>query len=162
MNTKPFKDHEQIIQDKWKDRMCPIVNGITFGNGMIFRLEFQDLEFDDNISPLQVTERMDVELFTGKFGDYWTTLTSLCEFRLPQRNLLVYGGEGGFGADGFVALSRISDDYLNWLAFFDDSNPFVEVSINDESVLIGITTLGDVWQFPLDHPESVKVIRIKQ
>lgn len=46
-----------------------------------------------------------------------------------------------------------------WLAFFDDSNPFIEISVEDD-VVIGVTTYNDEWRFPLLRPEQVVVDKL--
>ncbi len=161
MNKEKLQPQEQMIQNKWKSRMCPIVNGIMFGNGKIVELEADKFE-GITLHP-QIQRITSIETFVLEHGDYWTSLDELCGFDLLSRNLRITGGEGGFGGDGFVALSHSSDDQLIWIAFFEDSNPFIQVSTNnDESVVIGITTLETVWQFPIDQPEKPKVYKAER
>jgi len=161
MSEDSFKSQEQLVQHKWKTGMCPILNGITFGNGKMIELELTVMPSDDTVLRSQILRETNVETFNTKHADYWTEIISLCEFCIIDRDLRITGGEGGFGSDGFVAVSHISDEQLVWVAFFENSNPFVQISINNNaSEILGITTLGHIWQFPIAHPEQVKTLKM--
>ena len=86
----------------------------------------------------------------------WTYLAQLCES--VENDIVIAGGEGGIGSDGFVAVLRTSDRHLMWLAFFDDSNPFIKVSFLN-GIVIAFSNLGDVWNFPLEKPHELKVVK---
>ncbi len=73
---------------------------------------------------------------------------------MPNR---VSCGEGGWGGEGFVAVSRFEDDYLLWMAFFDVSNPFEKINVR-ENVISGVTNLGNTWRFPIDNPERLSIV----
>ena len=149
---------EQLVQLKWKTGMCPILNGIIFGDGAIVELETYRSSSEDLLQ-VRIRRNTDVEDFSTNHADYWTETISLCELQISDKDLEIIGGEGGFGSDGFVAVSRVSDGYLIWIAFFEDSNPFIQLSVNNNcSEILGITTLGKIWQFPIEHPEQVKII----
>lgn len=105
--------------------------------------------------PLRVKENVSLESFLAENIEYWTKLIPLCELHLANHNLIVSGGGGGFGSDGFVAASQSSNDLLVWLAFFDYSNPFIELAEDSKNHVIGKTTLGELWRFDLNSPEYV-------
>jgi len=148
---------EQIIQTQWQRWMCPIFSGIVYGDGTIVQVEMQRSEPLTQIA--RVMHRSGIGEFVKNHPDDWTELISLCEVTVPERDYRLVAGEGGFGGDGFVALARNSDNHLIWIAFFDNSNPFIEVSINkDFTGIQGKTNLGTVWRFPIDRPENVQVI----
>lgn len=158
MNEENLMPSEQLVQLKWKTGMCPILNGITFGNGKIVELETYRQSSEDLLQ-VRIRRTTNVEDFNTSHGDYWTEITLLCELQIRDKDLEITGGEGGLGSDGFVAVSRILDGYLLRIAFFEDSNPFIQLSVNgDCSEILGVTTLGNVWQFPIAHPEQVKII----
>ena len=83
-----------------------------------------------------------------------TKLARLCERSYANTNLRLVAGEGAYGSEGFVAAAEITSAQLLWLAYFDCSNPFEEVSlIND--VVVAISSLGHTWRLPLLHPETL-------
>lgn len=147
---------ELLVQSLWEQQMCPIVNGIVFGDGKIVELDKEKSGGKQEL--FRVVNITDIKSFVDERGDYWTAITQLCEFELPQRNLIVRGGEGGFGGDGFVALSRISDSDLIWIAFFDYANPFIEVSMKGDLV-VATSTLEYIWQFPIAEPYNGMLIK---
>jgi len=58
------------------------------------------------------------------------------------------------GADGFVAVLRLDNGEIVWIAFFTRSNPFEEIQLVEDQVMAR-TNLGMWWQFPLHSPEMV-------
>lgn len=42
MKNIPLDRGKDILQEKWRERLCPIVNGIILGNGKITVLEYSD------------------------------------------------------------------------------------------------------------------------
>lgn len=145
------------LRRKWMDEECPIVNGVTLGTGDVYllslsRIRNQD-QFAATVRPAGVTNLASLD---KEKGLEWTYLTRLCEVRSLEKGVRVSGGEGGQGADGFVAVSSIEDDRLVWVAFFDNSNPFVEVELAG-SRIHAVTTLDDRWSFDLAQPGEVSV-----
>ncbi|HEX5718822.1 MAG TPA: hypothetical protein VF179_21855 [Thermoanaerobaculia bacterium] len=100
-------------------------------------------------------EWTDIETLSRE-GLEWTTLGSLTEVLDSTGNIRVCGGEGGMGADGFVAVAEASQNRLQWIAFFENSNPFVEVGLEGNQITAK-TSLPYVWRFPLDSPADVWV-----
>lgn len=156
---KPYNEEniESIVQTAWKDESCPIINGIVFGTGLVKPL---NVDFThDTKGPryeLSVGENTDVGILKKSNLLEWTYITQLFERVDDKRGIRLSCGEGGMGADGFVAVSKIQDDHLIWIAFFDCSNPFIKVDIY-ENMVVGVTTLDNAWSFPFDTPEKVTV-----
>ena len=148
---------EQIVQHKWLAQLCPIVNGVIYGTGEItlfsliggFQLSGTSIELRRGI-------RTCVTSFLEQNPDDWTSVTSLCEATSDELNARVLAGEAGLGADGFVAVTRKNDEYLEWIMFFENSNPFIEVTINGPDI-VAVTNLGDRWTIPLRSPENMSV-----
>jgi hypothetical protein len=151
-------ESERLIQDFWQDEQCPIINGVIYGTGEILMLDFDRVtEGEDIAVSVRAAGKTNVASFLAEHENYLTSITELCELQVLEEDLRISGGDGGFGGDGFVAVSRLSDNYLKWIAFFDNSNPFEEVSFTGSQVL-AISSHRDKWLFPLAQPEQVSVV----
>jgi hypothetical protein len=151
-------ESERLIQDIWQDEQCPTINGIIYGTGEILLLDFDRVtEGDDTAVSIRPAGKTNVASFLAEHEDYLTSITEFCEIQVQEEGVRISCGDGGFGGDGFVAVSRLSDNYLKWIAFFDNSNPFEEVSFAGSQVL-AISSHRDKWLFPLAQPEQVSVV----
>jgi len=153
----PFTESECIIQEAWKDGRCPIINGIIYGNGKIKPLNITYVH-DEKVPKYNISYGGEsADMWLADRGDVkWTYITQLFETHDEQSSMRISCGEGGMGADGYVALSKGEDDALVWVAFFDRSNPFTEVRVSGATVYAK-TTLDNVWQFPIAEPQSATI-----
>ncbi len=149
---------ESIIQAAWRDERCPIMNGIVWGSGSM-RLFDMEFSYDSNAYKYTILEEVvtDVAVLKEKGELDWTYLIQLAELNRVEEGIRLSCGEAGWGGDGFVAVSRIEDDYLLWMAFFDVSNPFEKINVR-ENVISGVTNLGNTWRFPIDNPERFSIV----
>ena len=154
------KQSGQIIQKAWKEEKCPIINGIIFGNGKVVLLDVED--FHSIIrkrmqkKSIKVISHSDLNELEDTNRLEWSYITELFEINDSSRGIRISCGEGGMGADGFVAVTQEGTDVLEWIAFFDISNPFMEIHIHDNEI-IATTNLGDKWHFLMNKPESVYI-----
>ncbi|MGC4064588.1 MAG: hypothetical protein QM784_08080 [Polyangiaceae bacterium] len=147
------------IYRAWQEERCPIVNGIFRPDDSVSRLTLEIDSVNRNFATLKLMERTTLSAIERTSEVEWTYLTQLCEFKSITSHYVAIGGEGGFGSDGFVALLE-RDLRLLWLAFFDWSNPFTKVSVED-AVVTATSSLDAIWRFPVDAPELVRVKEIK-
>jgi hypothetical protein len=116
------------IQELWDQGLCPIINGILFGN-------------DQN-----------------EKGDFFTSLHENQRHKVFAHNLVVVGGETSAGSEGFVALLTLDTEQVLWIALFANSNPFIDVRFDaSRTLVVGITSHNHVWEFPCKRPEAVQV-----
>lgn len=144
-------------------RRLPIASGVFFGDGRWIPVQPQMI---DELASGSAGSRYvihpgvsrNIEELGREESDGFAAITELVEESASDesRNLRVCCGEGSYGGDGFVALLRADDGSPIWVAFFEDSNPFVSVRLT-ESEAIGVTNLGHEWRFPIDAPERVRV-----
>lgn len=71
-------------------------------------------------------------------------------------NLRAEVGGGALEEDGLVALFELSTGAMRWLAFFEDSNAFVEARFAGNA-LVATTELRQEWVFPIDDPLAVQI-----
>lgn len=147
----------------WAEGRLPITNGVFFDDGRWIPVQPQMMCRLD--SPSGGTwyaihrglPRGIAELNNADSAGF-SAITERIEAMVADegRNLCVCCGEGSFGGDGFVGLLHADTRMPIWIAFFDNSNPFVSVALTDHDV-IGMTNLEHEWQFPIDAPEKVQV-----
>jgi hypothetical protein len=147
---------ELDLAAQWAAERCPIIDGIVFGDGRVklisARWERQeDGRLEIVLKPSGWTTLAELH---AREQLQWTGVIGLCEAVAPAKNIRVLGGEGGLGSDGFVAYLRNDDGRINWIAFFNSSNPFEVVQVHEDYVLAR-TSLGTWWRFPLDAPDRL-------
>ncbi len=148
---------ESLIQYQWEKEYCPCVEGILFDTGDIILMRNELLiDKETYVSRVHPLARTTLASFLEFNPDFWTSIGKAASTIWAEGALIISCGEGGSGADGFVAASRISDKHLIWLAFFQSSNPFNEVKVEGTNV-IAVSTYGHEWTFPVWHPERVSV-----
>ena len=137
---------------------CPIVSGIVYANGDVDWINVDLLTLAGGVAHIRLSAGRPTSV--GQLADEgelnWTGIETICEAVDSERHIKVVAGEGSMGADGFVALYRPSDNQLIWIAFFENSNPFVDVELGEADVLAK-TSLANAWRFPLASPSSVSV-----
>ncbi|MDC0711450.1 hypothetical protein POL68_23465 [Stigmatella sp. ncwal1] len=148
---------ENLIQEKWKDELCPGVNGVLFSDGELILMECVLLMHERGaqvrVRPLARSTLRSALEFNENL---WAFITELASYSWAEGNIRLSCGEGSMGSDGYVAAVRISDDRLVWAAFFDCSNPFEEIKVVNGEVVV-VSTYGHRWSFPIEHPERVMV-----
>lgn len=140
------------LMSLWAKWECPILNGVMFADGFV-----------DCIPPYEQSRPPGTITLAGQGRTSLDSLGSLeltsvmpsCRAEDKAKDLVVIGGEGGMGSDGFVAVTDFAN-CLRWIAFFDFSNPFVSVALSGDEVLAK-NNLDETWHFPLVSPSQIKV-----
>ena len=161
MRIPSHYDDEAIIQSLWANEECIDLNSVQFGTGEVVLLDVPDDIPDETTSiRFRVKGRIparDAIRLPGVTLSAGLSASAEAPVLLEELGLRITGGEcAAYGTFGFVAVSRISDDYLVWLAFFLNSNPFVTLSSDGTSV-VAKNNLGARYVFPLDRPHGVQV-----
>lgn len=140
----------------WAAERCPVIDGIIFGDGRIKPMLANWRQTGDGTIQLVVEpgESTTLNELRPKKPIEYTGIIVLCSAEDPVRRIQIIGGEGGLGADGFVAALRVDSHSIVWIAFFTNSNPFELVQIND-GIVLAKTNLNIWWRFPLDDPARV-------
>jgi hypothetical protein len=159
MSSGTESDADPSLAAYWRRRQLPLLPAIYHADGRVVSMLVTG-------AALAEAGRFSFSASPG----HETTITCLDAAREPlgsmtllekpaidrERNLSAYCGEGGMGADGYVALIRADDDEPIWIAFFDASNPFVSVELTANNV-IAMSSHGNRWNFPIEAPEKVTV-----
>jgi hypothetical protein len=136
----------------WLSEESPIVNGIMFADGSIQSIEPCDLPRSPGTIQLVAGEQANLCLFAHLEP---TGLIPLCRVEDKRKGIVVIGGEGGMGSDGFVAFTN-SQNQILWMAFFEFSNPFVSVELRDEEI-VAVNNLNEKWYFQVENPSMIRI-----
>lgn len=145
------------LETRWRDEEVPIINGIAFASGRVAWINHEENDtpgeppFTLEAGPVLTLDELAED---PDFG--WTSVVPNLEVRRSDGRWSAATGEGGMGGDGFVAVFQGAFETLLWVAFFEDINPFDQLSFSEDA-LIATTSLGHEWHFPLDAPEKVTV-----
>ena len=127
-------------------------NSITFGDGSVILLEKEKLQ--ESAIIIKIKNKTNIESIITSDYDNFSFIDVLKIYR--HKSFTVYIGEGSYGGDGFIYLTDNKSSELVWFAFFDFSDPFVDVIINNDQIIT--TTNNDRnWTFLLKNPELINV-----
>lgn len=151
--------NSELIEKNWSKNMLPLVNGIVYPS---CKVVFVDVRYGESSnlyerenSFVTTVEELDS---TGDLG--WVYISSLFKKESNEGAFTVSCGEGDMEGDGFVSLYSNVEKRLLWIAFFDNSNPFVEAEV-DGSMVRARTNLDYLWSFPIDSPEDFVIEKAK-
>lgn len=151
-----------VIQTLWNRDECLDLDSVQFGNGRVMLLDVP-ARIPTAAEGIQIRQRCwlgirEAMKLPGVTLDVGLSASGGPPIILADKGLRVSGGEcAAYGAFGYVAVSRCSDNHLEWLAFFLSSNPFVDFVVTDDSI-IATTNLGAKYAFPLGEPEKVQIL----
>lgn len=145
------------VFDMWLKEEIPITNGIIYPDG---RVELLDVEIFAGKKVVRHNVSTTLQELYGSNDIDCSSIIINCQISSSNGKYEIYGGEGSFGGDGFVAVTSEGGQKLEWIAFFEDSNPFVELQ-TDEEFVYGVTSLNDKWALNIMNPIDVKIEAIK-
>ena len=147
INLATFADH-------WA---CYSVNGIQFPDGTVQCLHVTVAWGTPTKYTLAAGERTTLQQLEAADALYENSCGVMAELTDAASGLHVLAGECNLGGDGFVAVIEAATNRLRWLAWFDSSNPFGELTL-DGTDLLATSTLGCRWRFPLADPVNCSVV----
>ena len=107
------------INELWNKEKLPTKDGIYFANGESFSFlaEFYPHVF------IKKGESFNLVDFLNKNPDCITTIDIFQKIKIQMGGTCLLG-ECSHGSEGFIAYIS-SDEKLNWLIYFEESNPFI-------------------------------------
>ena len=144
------------LQRRWRAEKCPLINGVLYGKGDYYPAYFEDEGVQSRRQGrIMASERwyppkqtVDIKSLSWCYYDVYAEL-SVQEGK-------VKAGPGTFGGDGFVALED-SNGNLCWIAFFQDSNPFMKLVL-EEDIVMATSELNEIWCFPIHAPHLFYIL----
>jgi NAD(P)H-hydrate repair Nnr-like enzyme with NAD(P)H-hydrate epimerase domain len=144
----------EILQAKWESGYCPLINGVTFEDGIIERLEIDRVPRGEIV--VERAGATTLAEFLSENANAFSALTEYCVLELPDRRLRLTSGGGSGGGDGYIAASDLATNYLRWILFFDDANEFEKLGLHNEAI-IAETNLRETWEISLANPGDIVV-----
>ncbi|NUF78578.1 hypothetical protein GY065_06525 [Snodgrassella sp. ESL0323] len=107
------------INELWNKEKLPTKDGIYFANGESFSFlaEFYPHVF------IKKGESFNLVDFLNKNPDCITTIDIFQKIKIQMGGTCLLG-ECSHGSEGFIAYIS-SDEKLNWVIYFEESNPFI-------------------------------------
>lgn len=141
------------VVTRWKNGEVPILNGVVQAVGLVHLVHPVDAP-----RSLPMTLQQGGEAEMGVLSEIgWTRGIPADVRRDAETHAVVIVGECGMGSDGFVAMQATDDpDSLQWLAFFDFSNPFESVSLAGDFIKAR-NNLGEEWCFDRPSPWEIEI-----
>lgn len=143
-----------FIQEMWRDSQVPLIDGVLLDTGVLYAVEY----FPVTLRGVKgVGARLVPELPSSiQMSEDLATIDELDATEDPSAGLRYSCGEGSYGSDGYLACTNLSDGALRWLAFLQQSNPFVQVRVREHSVE-ATNNHGHVWTFSQGDPLQLRV-----
>ncbi|MGW7453381.1 hypothetical protein [Streptomyces sp. NPDC054787] len=122
------------IERLWVDFQLPIRDALHWADGRSC-----DVELDsDAPSGLRVLAPFDLDEMLERDPSWVSSVDGLVAADLGSKGLL-WGGEGSYGSEGFVARLTV-DRALTWAIFFTESNPFDRIQLSGNVATFGSTS----------------------
>ena len=141
------------VFSRWKHNEIPIVNGIVFPNGQI---EAMTIECEGGNRTAKQNGKTTLQELENRSELYYSNIMTNHHIQTSDELYDIYCGEGSYGGDGFIVVTSEHGNYLVWIAFFEDSNPFIKVQYKEDFVY-GFNSLNEKWSFKLKAPTEIKI-----
>jgi hypothetical protein len=138
----------------WEERLVVARQGVYYRDGSAQSLAVTDPAAEGGV---RVGDPIDVDALLAADADDTTSVDAvLVEVVLPGSGRVLQGGECDHGSEGYFALLD-PDRSLRWVAYFENSNPFVSVDII-EGVAILRSSNGKAVSVRIDVTDFVPAI----
>ncbi len=134
----------------------PSLNGIIFPSGAIKILNIEVKWSPQIVYSIKVQEEESIDTLETKGILHWNDCAVKVDLIDEKKSLEVVAGEGDYGSDGFVGVVDLNSRKLIWLAFFNCSNPFNKLEINDKEIY-ATSTNNCLWKFRIENPIDIVV-----
>lgn len=130
------------------------INAITFGDGKMVLL---DVEFYNDkqycIAPI-------VDSTIDSYLKY--NADELLPFdvfdKTEYNNYEVLVGDSSGEGNGVIYVMDKASNSLLWFAFFENSEPFKTVTINNEGLISATSSVGVIWKVPIKNPLKIELV----
>ncbi|MEU9010963.1 hypothetical protein AB0D12_14510 [Streptomyces sp. NPDC048479] len=135
------------IERLWEDFELPIRDALHFADGHSY-----DVALDpDAPSGFTVLAPFDLDEMLESDPSWKSSVDGLAAVDLGRKGLL-WGGEGSYGSEGFIARLTV-DRALIWAIFFVESNPFDRIQLSN-NVATFSSTSGVEITVDIDDPRT--------
>jgi len=151
MNNQTRKYIDRLVCD---EPQPPITQALIFPNGDMLRFE-RFTCVDQTQEKIEFLEKITIDKYFELNGNDHVSKCH-CTSSAKNSDYIVYVGEGSWGGDGLIYVVSKSKNDLVWFLFSDSSNPFSQVSIEDDTI-IALSTKFQRWSIPINSPETMSI-----
>lgn len=145
------------IENEWKSGKLPIINGILYSDG---KIDWINIEFGQNGRVIRNGSKIHLNDLVADNDLNFTEVAILDRKDDLINNAVIYCGDGGMGGDGFVLVESKTGSF-EWLAFFENSNPFEKIEIFNDSICL-YNNLNEKWIFNFHFPINLTVEKLSR
>jgi hypothetical protein len=139
------------LEDFIEHLECPQANGIIFPDGTIRLLNTGNLK-KKSINIITETGQTSLATLAENNLLHWDSCGVMNVRTDKKLSIEVMAGEcSGHGSYGFVAVVELISKKLQWLAFFEWSNPFDRIEIVGKEIHVR-STMDQLWKFNIKDP----------
>ncbi|MFD5390030.1 hypothetical protein ACFWMG_34945 [Streptomyces sp. NPDC127074] len=135
------------ITELWEELQLPIRDALHFTDGQSFDVSLTS----ESSSGLTVQTPFDLNTMLAEDPSWTSSVDGLVEADLGKRGLL-WGGEGSYGSEGFIA-RLTTERSLVWAIFFMDSNPFDQIQLTNNVATFTSTSTVEIT-VDIDDPRA--------
>lgn len=136
-------------KDIFINEEIPIINGILYPDGF-----YEKIRIFTNQNKKEVI-KYNKKIFNLKC-DIDTSYPFVNDELKINLSDTVICGEGSYGGDGFIMAFKSSTQEIQWLASFDNSNPFIKLEIFNYFI-IATNNLNEKWRFDISDLNDIKI-----
>ena len=153
-----MKHRIEELKELVKQREWPGVDSITMGDGVITLL---NISFPTKNNYL-IEPYIDADIFSYlKYNaDGLIPFDVFSKFR--YKNYMVFAGDASLEGNGIIYLMDHKRDELIWFAFFECSEYFKSVTINEKEEVCAVSAANIVWKIPIMSPLNIELIHPKE
>lgn len=145
---------KNIINKLIKNHDWTGIDSIVFADG---KMTLLDVNFySDNsyfISPIADST---IESYLDYNSDYLSSFDVFSNAKYQNYEVLV--GDGSGEGNGVIYVLNNGDNSLIWFAFFENSEPFKKVSVDEEGFIYAVSEVNITWKINIKDPLNIKLI----
>lgn len=139
------------LQEYWKHKKIPGINGITFADGRVLKISNRKCQgsYDLLLSSIERNEK--------KNGEIGAEVEIYIEKSLDDLSGMVICGACEMGNEGFI-LYQDKSGIIAWSLFQDFANPFLDDLKIVDGIIYVSTEIQYYWKIPLLCPEKISCV----
>jgi hypothetical protein len=142
------------IQENWQRERVPIINGVLFSDGTLWSFEYRDIDHKNIRARFVKLRAQNPSILDGTFE--LAAIIETGRVANAEQDSKYSCGEGSHGGDGYIACSSLSDNHLRWIAFFEESNPFMKIHLTPGFVH-ATNNHGHIWSLDIENPRDISL-----
>ena len=129
------------------------INAITFADGLMTLLEINFYSKGEYfIAPI-------VDSTINSYLKYNSDeLSSFDVFsKIIFNNYEILVGDGSGEGNGIIYVINTKNNSLSWFAFFENSEPFKSVTVDENGTIQALSAVNITWKLPIENPLNIEL-----